>query len=98
MKTTDDDIEKILRSLDGMDRAQPPSHFEKALYQRISFTRRWTRWFQYSAAALVILGCVNVLTAINISDLSPTSESVDYMEYNLTAAENYYPEITDLEE
>lgn len=97
MKNIDQNIERTLHALDGIERARAPHDFETELFQKLRTIPKWIKWFQYSVAALLLLGLINVLTALSISSDVSTYENADYMEDNLLV-DTYYPIITYAEE
>ena len=62
------EIDRILSSLDGINRAEPSDSFEEQLFTRIeslpTSENSLTSWFKWSVAAMLLMAMVNVYVLV----------------------------------
>ncbi|MEQ8471694.1 MAG: hypothetical protein RIC35_10935 [Marinoscillum sp.] len=76
MSSINDQIEQTLNALDSMERAIAPEDFENQIIMRLRMLQKWNKWIQYSAAALVIFGLINIFTLLSIDNESQENEAL----------------------
>lgn len=85
MRNIEENIEKTLNALDGLAPAQAPEGFEASILERLQFMNKSSQWLKYCAAALVVLGLLNIFAIF--SDTTDPVESDELSEYiSLTTA------------